>query len=342
MTSRRRKLGVVLLFLAASFTFMFLYLVRDVLVPFFMAALLAYLLNPLVVRLERRKVPRIAAIAIVYLLLAAGVLLFVWKGLPTLAAEIEKLGRQLPELEKIYREEVVRWQNLRFSPYLPAILREILRDVEKRAEESISAVSGKIVLLLQSFLSFLFSVILAPFFAYYLLRDWESMKEKFYRLLPLEWRGEAEFLGREVGTIINGFLRGHLLVVLWVTVLTSAGLLIAGMDYALLIGLLAGLFELIPYVGPFLTLVPALLLAALEGKKMVVATAAVIIGVQQLENNFLSPRILGNRLHLHPLAVVFFLLAGGKLYGVWGMILAVPVAAVMRNLLTYIFLRFLT
>ena len=181
--------------------------------------------------------------------------------------------------------------------------------------------------------------ILSPVIAIYLLSDWKGIGAKFFRIIPQRWRMEWRRLWQDINHVIRQFVRGNLVVAVIVGILIGIGVKLVGMEYALLIGLICGIFDLIPYFGPLIGAVPSVLLALTKSPAMALKVALIILIVQQLEGNIISPKLMGDSLGLHPLLIVFALLAGGEIAGVWGMFLSVPLAAVTRVVFNHIYFR---
>ncbi len=206
-------------------------------------------------------------------------------------------------------------------------------------EQALTGTIGQIVNGLLSIFSHTFSIAIAPVLAFYILNDQEEISRRFLEILPFRWRSEFIYLWQEIDRVLMKFIRGHLTVALLVGVLTSVGLFLIGLDFPFLLGLIAGLADIIPYFGPIIGTIPALTLALLHSKKMAFSVLVVMAVVQQLESNIISPKILGSSVGLHPLTVIFVLLLGGKLYGIIGMLLAVPATAITRILIFYFIAR---
>jgi predicted PurR-regulated permease PerM len=181
--------------------------------------------------------------------------------------------------------------------------------------------------------------ILSPVLAIYFLADWKRLNKGCLRLVPQKWRVEWQRLLQDINHVVRRFIRGDLIVAVVVGILTGIGVKLVGMDYALLIGIICGVFDLIPYFGPVIGAVPSILLGLTHSPIMGLKIAIVIIVVQQLESDVISPKLMGDSVGLHPLLIVFVLLAGGELAGFWGMLFSVPIAAVLRVILRHIYFR---
>ncbi|HBT47101.1 MAG TPA: AI-2E family transporter [Peptococcaceae bacterium] len=317
----------------------FLYLVRPLFTPLLGAALLAYFLKPAVIALEKRGWPRPKAILLLYLLGLAVLALTLLYVLPRLLRELNKFLDQLP----VFTGEVQGWLQHFYDRYqrpgMPAGLKRLV-------DESLAVFQGRIevgirqaVGLLAGLFSGLTSIVLAPVLAYYLLKDSENLGRSALRLLPPAWREDLLGLWMEIDRILTGFVWGHLLISVLVGALTGLGLFLAGSPYAVVMGIIMGLADLIPYFGPLIGAIPVVALSWMESPRLAIYALGVIVVVQQIETAILAPRILGQSVELSPLAVILAVMAGGELFGVVGLLLAVPAAAVGRVIVGFLWSR---
>lgn len=330
---RRRWALATALFLAGV---AFLYAVRAVLPPFLLAAFLAYAVYPAVDALHRRGLGRAWAILLVYALgglLAVGLLAFVMpaflgelSGLSgTIPGQVSRIGAALSHLERRYD---------RLS--LPPVLRQALDDSVGHLQGRLLAAVGGAVHALLGLFGQAFNLILAPIVAFYLLLDLPRFRRQVELWLPAPSRAQARTLLREMDRALAGFIRGQLIVSAAVGLLTTLGLALVGVPFPLVLGLIAAVTNLIPYFGPFLGAVPGLLLAATASLGLTVRAGLVYLVVQQLEAAILVPRVMGETVGLHPLALIFALLVGGTSFGLAGLVLAVPAAGVLRVLASFV------
>ncbi|TDA64484.1 MAG: AI-2E family transporter [Clostridia bacterium] len=311
---------------------LFLYQVRQVLLAFLLAAALAYLLDPWVDYLQRLGLGRTWAILSLYVAGLGTLLVFAFYAVPGLQREVQALASSLPG----YTRELEAVLDTYHRAELPATLTAVVQQVEDRLEAVVITSARQFAAALVGIVSQLVNIVLVPVIAFYFLRDKELIARYLVRSLPSSWREDLVPLGASINRILLGFVQGRLLVAVIVSALTALGLAIINMDFALILGLLAGVAEIIPYFGPLLGAIPALLLALPQGGYMPLYVAAVLVAVQQLESNLIAPKILGDSVGLHPLVVIFALLAGGYLWGVVGLVVAVPLAGVIRILLAYL------
>lgn len=323
-----------------------LYVLAPVLTPFLTAAILAYIGNPLVERLTRWRLSRTLAVVAVFLVLT---LLGVWLLLvlvPMLERQLELLAAQVPA--------ALDWLQTRGAPWLQSRLGLAqppdLGALKTYAAEHWQSAGGLATQLLASvsrsglvMLGWLANLLLVPVAAFYLLRDWPVLLRRLHELLPRHVEPEAVRLVRSVDEVLGAFFRGQLLVMLALGVIYTVGLWLVGLELALLIGMLAGLVSFVPYLGLIVGVVVAGIAALLQFHEFVpLLYVLLVFGVAQLlEGMVLTPWLLGERIGLHPLAVIFAVLAGGQLFGFFGVLLALPVAAVAVVLLHHAHRRYL-
>lgn len=317
----------------------FLWSVRAVLLPFVLAALLAYVLAPLVTLLEKRGLSRTMSIVVVYTtLLGAGAVTVIF-GYPRLIRELNGLTQAVPMYSSKVQEIILRLQNQYSSFDLPESVRIVFDQRLAGAEDIVLRVIHQSVNLLVSLCSQVLSFLLAPVLAFYILKDQDSIRSGLESLLPRRFKSDVLDLARDTNGIVRKFIQGHLVVCLIVGGLTALGMYLIGMPFALLIGIIAGLADLIPFFGPLLGAVPALAIGILQSWQLSVYALLVIFVVQQIESNVISPKILGDALGLHPIVIIFALLAGGQLWGIIGMLVALPLSAILRLIIRYIYLK---
>ncbi|BAS28449.1 AI-2E family transporter [Limnochorda pilosa] len=309
---------------------LFLWIFRHLILTLGVAALLAALLHPLVGRLEARSVPRQAAILVGFVGVAlVGFVLFVTL-LPNLMAELDRfLGQISPLGEAATREIGLLFGRLsRFGAPWEAVATSIGEGLRGW----VSRVATRLDEWLVTLLTQAFQLALSPVIAYYLLRDGPRFRRALLEPLPAGPRREVGALLDRIGHLVAAFVRGQLLVAVLIGTLTAVLLRALGVPFALFGGLVAGLFEVIPYFGPILGGIPAVLLALEQGPATAGWVLVGMLGIHQLEGALISPFVLGRTMALHPLTVMLLVLAGGQVAGVPGLFLAVPVGAVAREI----------
>lgn len=319
-------LGLALLWLLA--------LLSPILTPFLLAAILAYVCNPLVDRLQGLGLPRLAAVLAVMLLLAGILVGLVLIVVPLLVDEASLLAERLPDALALANEKVTPWLRETFGIRLrfdPASLRKL-------ATQNVDSLQGLAQHIFESLkiggvaiVGLLVNLMLAPVVMFYLLLDWRALLERIDNAIPRTWHAKAVTMAREVDVVLSQFLRGQILVMATLAAYYSLALWIADIPSALAIGLLTGLLIFIPYLGFATGFLLALLVAVLQfaGFGPIVAVLAIYGIGQLLESFLLTPYLVGERIGLHPLAVIFALMAFGQLFGFFGVLLALPASAAL-------------
>jgi predicted PurR-regulated permease PerM len=331
MTDYRSLLAVALLVLAGWLV----YLLAPVLTPFLVAAVLAYMFNPLVVRLERWRVPRVLAVIVVFVLALSLVIGLVAVLVPMIERQVSGFVARLPgyldwaqaKLLPLLRE----WQAL--IPALePDNLRQVLLDHWQEVGRWVREATANLTRSGLGLFSWLVNLVLVPIVMFYLLLDWDRIVQNVRGLFPPSLRGRVTQLARETDAVLGSFLRGQLSVMAALGTVYSLGLWLVGLHLALPIGIAAGLVSFVPYLG-FITGVAAAGIAAwlqFQDPMMIAWVVAVFLTGQVLDALLLTPRLVGGRIGIHPVVVIFAIMAGGKLFGFVGVLLALPVAAVLK------------
>lgn len=324
------RLRLVFLVAVAAGASLFLWRVRSLLVPFVLAAVLAYLLNPLVRLLERRDLSRSAAILLLYA--AGGVLvtLAVLALMPVLLAELDAIVQSLPEQrERLESFTLDMVNDLRRLPF-PDFVNRLVETAVVRVEQQLGQVANTVLERLPGAFTALFYVVLSPVLAYFILRDWHSIQRRIVEWFPSAWQEDILHLAKQINGVLAGFIRGQLLISLIIGLVIAAGLSLLGVRYALIVGLIAGAFDVIPYFGPIVGAIPAIVLALLTSPATAFWAVVLLVAVNQLEGVLLAPKVVGEYVGLHPVTVIFAVLAGAELLGILGMLLAVPAAAIIK------------
>ncbi len=316
--------------------------VRGAVTPFAVAVAIAYVLHPVVSFFERRRLSRIQGIAVTYVLLAVVVVAFGLFIIPVLVEEVNRLVDNLPHYVSQIAAIIVEAEQFYAGPTIPPVLREgidqALDQYQMHLEESLDVDASISALMagIGGVFGGIFHFILGPVLAVYFLKDARYFRDRFQNMIPSAHREGVVSFVQDANRVVSGFVHGRLIVSAVVGIIASTALAIFGIRFYLILGLFAGLTNLIPYFGPFVGAVPALIIAALDSWAMVLRVSILYVLIQQLDGFILTPRILSNRTGLHPLAVVFAVLAGGALMGFWGLFLGVPVAAVIRVCLDHL------
>ena len=335
LTKRSIRIGVLVAL--SGITLAFIFSIRSIFVPFGIALAISYALDPFLRFAEDRGLSRVWAILLAYAILGLLVALFLLGVVPTVVVELNKLADAIPSFTRQV-QDLIRVVQSNYSRFvLPESLRSVIDDTINRFQQITLDLIGAVVNRTVGVFSGLFNLILAPILAFYLLRDLELIKRGIVNVLPSTHRRELVALGADIDAVLGGFVRGQLLVAVIVGVLVGVILSLLGMRFAALIGIIAGITNIIPYFGPVIGAIPAIALALLTGPVLALKVLIALVAVQQLEGSIISPQIVGDRVGLHPLTIIFALLAGAKLFGFLGLLLAVPVAGVIKVTLKHLF-----
>ncbi len=319
-----------------------LYLLGPILSPFLVGALLAYLTDPLADRLEVAGVSRTSAVVIVFVILTTIVTLLVLLFIPKLSHQIQVMIKQVPAVIALFEEKAVPaiqaylGDGVSFGD-LQSFKNLIASHWEKTGDIMAQVASG----LTRSGLAvvgWIANLLLIPVVTFYLLRDWDVMMEKIAHLLPRNVEPIVSRWAKESDEVLGAFIKGQLLVMLALGCVYAVGLWLVGLDLALLIGMLAGLASIVPYMGFIVGIFAAGVAAYLQFHDPIILmwVAAVFGAGQALEGMVLTPLMVGDKIGLHPVAVIFAIMAGGQLFGFVGVLIALPVAAVIMVFLRHV------
>ncbi len=317
------------------------YLLQPILAPFLLGALFAYLGDPLADRLESWGLGRSAAVAIVFLTITLLMTLVVFLLLPLLGRQVDALISQLPQIAEWFQNVAFPWLSQQFNLPLYELpieeLKNLLANNWEKAGSLIKVIMEKVTTSSMAFLGWFANLVLIPVVTFYLLRDWDLLIARIRKLLPRRLEPTVVELARECDSTLGAFLRGQMTVMFALGVIYSVGLMLVGLDLALLLGMLAGFASVVPYMGFIVGIVAASIAAffQFDGWYHLVAVWAVFGFGQMLEGMILTPLLVGDRIGLHPVAVIFAILAGGQLAGFVGILIALPVAAVGAVLLRH-------
>ncbi|WP_026189011.1 AI-2E family transporter [Orenia marismortui] len=326
-----------ILLLIIVITLYFLYQVRMILLPFILAVLLAYLINPLIEELMERGQPRLGALIFVFGVLIALLSFIFIKLFPAIINELDVLAHRLPEyigkIKRLIFEINQNYERIELPKTLTTVLDKVIRRFEEITLEFIERTSRVIL----SILSRVLSLIMAPILSFYILKDLESIKCSLWELVPKKRRRSIKLLLGRINIALFGFFKGQLIISLAVGILSVIGLYFLKIKFYLLIGILVGIFNIIPYFGPLLGALPAMIMASFRSNKLVFLVVLLFFIIQQIEGNIIAPKIMGKEVGLHPIVIIFSLLAGGELLGIIGMLIAIPIAAIIKEIMKYIF-----
>lgn len=321
-----------------------IWLLAPILTPFVASLMLAWLGDPLVDRLEAAGRSRNTAVLLVFVLMTALVVAAVLILLPMLQSQVQTLVAALPQMQVWLLDTAIPAVERRFGFTLaewmdPERLIDWARSHWQAAGGAAATVFGYLGRSSFAVITFVVNLLLTPIVTYYFLRDWDRMVERVAALIPRDHIATVSKLAGESNEVLGAFVRGQFVVMLALGAIYASGMALVGLNLGLLIGMVAGLISFIPYLGATTGVILAVLAALVQAQgvdiKLLAGVAVVFTIGQLLESYVLTPRIVGDKIGLHPVAVIFAVMAGGQLFGFLGMLLALPVAAVANVLLRY-------
>jgi predicted PurR-regulated permease PerM len=327
-------------------TLVIIYCLSPILCPFLTAALLAYLANPVVNKLTHCKLSRLMSVVIVFMFLFALIVLACLLLVPFIERQINELFGKIPDILDWTQTSMIPWLSDQMDIKLESIDAATLKNIVTNNLSKAGGVTGYLfTFVLHSgvtALAWLMNIVLIPVVTFYLLCDWPMILNNFRILLPRRIEPEIVTIAAECDEVLGAFFRGQLLVMLALATIYSIGLSVIGLQLGLLLGLIAGLLSIVPYLGLTVGVISASIAAYIQFRSFTAVgmVIAVFIVGQMTDAAILTPRLVGNRIGLHPVAVIFAILAGGYLFGFVGVLLALPVAAVLLVCLRHLEIRY--
>ena len=315
--------------------------VSVIMLPVILAGLLYYLLNPLVDLLEKYKINRLVAITIVFVLIT---LLLIWGlavAIPSLQAQIVSFFKNMPTYLKQAEKVLNDLLDSRLSEQFRPQIEQVTENVSSQLTTWASSFSARAVNWASSFVSaasqIVVAVIIMPFILFYLLRDGKHLKGYMTQFLPKKLREPVGQILTDVNSQLANYVRGQITVAIIVAFMFMIFFKIIGLRYGVTLAVVAGVLNLVPYLGSFLAMLPALILGLIAGPVMFLKVIVVFIVEQTIEGRFVSPLILGSQLSIHPITILFVLLTSGSMFGIWGVLLGIPVYASAKVVIAAIF-----
>lgn len=312
-----------------------------VMLPVILSGLLFYLLNPLVDLMEKYKINRVLAISIIFIIIAILLIIGLAVAIPNLQRQVVIFAQNVPS----YLEDADRVINDLVTKRLPDDFRpqleQVLANFSSQATAWASNISSKAVNWVSALISGTSQVIVAliimPFMLFYLLRDGKGLRDYITQFLPNKLREPVGKVLSEVNQQLSNYVRGQITVAVIVAIMFIILFKIIGLRYAVTLGITAGFLNLVPYLGSFLAMIPALVLGLIAGPVMLLKVIIVFIVEQTIEGRFVSPLILGSQLNIHPITILFVLLTSGSMFGIWGVLLGIPIYASAKVVISAIF-----
>lgn len=305
--------------------------------PLVIAVIIAYLLNPIVTLLHQRNIPRGIAVILIYFSFSLLFIVFFMNAIPAFMKQSKDLIEHVPDLVKTYQGWMYEVNNHKHD--LPDSMRISVDQALLNADKKTSAFFTRLLNGASEVLSSMIHFLVIPFLVFYLLKDMKMLQKGVLLLVPGQKRKEFAKLFADIDQALGNYIAGQLLVCFIVGVLAYIGYWLIDMPYALILALLITITNIIPYFGPMIGAAPSVLVALTISWEITLWVIVVNLVVQVLEGNLISPWIMGKRLHLHPILIIFALLIGGAAGGLLGLIFAVPVVAILRVTLHHVILH---
>lgn len=332
--------GVVIILLLLIFS------LQPILMPFLVAALFAYLMDPVADKLEEKKLSRTLAVALIFFVMSIVSSLLALLIVPLLGKQLISFVYRLPDYVAWLQGHILPYLSSNFGIHIDAIpvdeMKNLLKENWQQAGSVVTHVIKSATASTLSLVTWAANIILIPVVSFYLLRDWDTLMEKIRSILPRPWEALIIKLAKECDEVLSAFIRGQLLVMTALGFIYAIGLSIVGLDVALFLGTLAGIASIVPYLGAIVGICSATIFAYVQFHEiMPVVYVLLVFGFgQMLEGMLLTPLLVGDKIGLHPVAVIFAIMAGGQLAGFVGILVALPVAAVLMVFLRHLHVEY--
>lgn len=316
---------VILFYVLIKLQWLFIY--------FSIALMLAYFFDPLYRYLIHKKIPKVLAIIIVFGIIIALLILTIFFLIPSVINQLNILYKEIPSFIENYQNLILSIKPQLSKFINPADVEILLKENLSELQRSVLGFSQTIIIYLSNIVSSItFGIVIIPLILFYLMRDMFIFKENLYIYVSKKSKKEFKEVLEEIDHIVSGFIRGRIIVCFIVGTLIGIGLYFLNLEFALIIGIVSGVFNFIPYLGPIVGLVLALIFALGNPWWSLLMIVVLFVLINQLESAYLDPHILGKGLGLHPLTVILSMLICGQLLGILGVLVAVPLAAILKVL----------
>lgn len=340
-------LGALAIYLLNMISFIFdplRVIIATIIGPVLLSLVLYYLFNPLVNWLEKHRIKRLYSVLGIFILILAALVLGVILVVPVISDQIESLIKNMPDyVEEINHTVTAFFKETAFADQLNEALTKV-EDWMQSISDSLIDYLGKAMQGASAVFSTITSIALvlvtAPIMTFFLLKDDQKFFSFLLEIIPPRFRQDAKEIGATMNTQVGAYLKGQILVSIVIGLLTFVGFKIVGMPYSGILSIVVGITAIIPYIGPFVAFVPALIVAFMVSWVMVLKMCIVWVVVQMLNGHLIEPAVMGKHLMIHPLTIVIVLLVMGDLMGIFGLIFAIPIYAIIKVITIYLFRKF--
>ena len=332
------------IFILSKISFLFIPVIdflSVVMLPVILSGLLFYLLNPLVDLMEKYKINRVLAISIIFVIIAFLLIIGLAVAIPNLQRQVIIFAQNVPsyieDADRVIDDLVTKRLPDDFRPQLEQVLAQFSTQATAWASNISSKAVNWVSALISGTSQVIVALIIMPFMLFYLLRDGKGLRDYITQFLPNKLREPVGKVLSDVNQQLANYVRGQITVAVIVAIMFIIFFKIIGLRYAVALGVTAGVLNLVPYLGSFLAMLPALVLGLIAGPVMLLKVIIVFIVEQTIEGRFVSPLILGSQLNIHPITILFVLLTSGSMFGIWGVLLGIPIYASAKVVISAIF-----
>ena len=332
------------IFILSKISFLFIPVIdflSVVMLPVILSGLLFYLLNPLVDLMEKYKIIRVLAISIIFVIIAFLLIIGLAVAIPNLQRQVIIFAQNVPsyieDADRVIDDLVTKRLPDDFRPQLEQVLAQFSTQATAWASNISSKAVNWVSAIISGTSQVIVALIIMPFMLFYLLRDGKGLRDYITQFLPNKLREPVGKVLSDVNQQLANYVRGQITVAVIVAIMFIIFFKIIGLRYAVALGVTAGVLNLVPYLGSFLAMLPALVLGLIAGPVMLLKVIVVFIVEQTIEGRFVSPLILGSQLNIHPITILFVLLTSGSMFGIWGVLLGIPIYASAKVVISAIF-----
>ncbi|MBU2661178.1 AI-2E family transporter [Bacillus licheniformis] len=332
----------ILVFTKTSYIFTpIIVLLKTISLPIILTGIVFYLLNPIVDFLERRRIKRIYSILLLYLLIIGLITITIVSIIPFLKEQIMSLIDNIPRYVDIVENQTKQLIGSNFVNQAQQTMNINISDLATKVSDQAATIVNSTFTGVGNFIGALteiiISIVTVPFILFYLLKDGKKLPVYILKFVPTRLKEQTYTVLSEMNHRLSSYIRGQIIVSFCIGFLLFIGYLIIGLDYASLLAIIAACTSIVPYLGPTIAITPAIIIAIVTSPLMLLKLVIVWTIVQLIEGKLISPQIMGKNLHIHPITIIFLLLTAGKLFGVVGIILAIPGYAVAKVITTHLF-----
>ena len=332
------------IFILSKISFLFIPVIdflSVVMLPVILSGLLFYLLNPLVDLMEKYKINRVLAISIIFVIIAFLLIIGLAVAIPNLQRQVVIFAQNVPsyieDADRVIDDLVTKRLPDDFRPQLEQVLAQFSTQATVWASNISSKAVNWVSAIISGTSQVIVALIIMPFMLFYLLRDGKGLRDYITQFLPNKLREPVGKALSDVNQQLANYVRGQITVAVIVAIMFIIFFKIIGLRYAVALGVTAGVLNLVPYLGSFLAMLPALVLGLIAGPVMLLKVIIVFIVEQTIEGRFVSPLILGSQLNIHPITILFVLLTSGSMFGIWGVLLGIPIYASAKVVISAVF-----